>query len=59
MVFTAAICTKDSIILDGQGEHSGEHLTYKRTGSNLLIVGDFLHQGKPVRIEWQMIRRGE
>lgn len=55
MVFAASTCVKSSAIFDGQGDHAGEHLTYKRTGANLLIVGDFLHHGKPVHVEWRMI----
>jgi hypothetical protein len=29
-------------------------LTYKRSGEALLIVGDFLHHGKPDHEEWHM-----
>jgi len=55
MVFTASSCNGTSAVFDGQDGHTGEHLTYTRSGETLLIVGDFLHQGKPVREEWHMI----
>ncbi len=55
MVFTASSCDGASVVFDGQGDHVGEHLTYKRSGETLLIVGDFLHHGKPDREEWHMI----
>jgi Domain of unknown function (DUF6265) len=55
MVFTAASCDGTSAEFDGQGDHTGERLIYKRTGDALLIVGEFLHQGKPDHEEWHMI----
>jgi hypothetical protein len=55
MIFAASDCAESSAVFDGQGEHAGEHLTYKRTGGNLLIVGDFLHHGKPDHEEWHMV----
>jgi hypothetical protein len=59
MVFTASGCSAHSVIFDGQGDHAGEHLTYRRTGKNLLIVGDFLHHGTPDHEEWHMTRAGD
>jgi Domain of unknown function (DUF6265) len=56
MVFRAALCDRNSAVFDGQGDHVGEHLTYKRTADQLLIVGDFLHHGTPDHEEWHMIR---
>ena len=55
MVFAASNCDGTSAVFDGQDDHVGEHLTYKRSGENLLIVGDFLHHGKPDHEEWHMI----
>jgi len=55
MIFTAVSCDGESAIFDGQGDHVGEHLTYKRTPEGLTIIGDFLHHGKPSRVEWKMI----
>jgi hypothetical protein len=55
MLFAAADCAENSAIFDGQGDHAGEHLTYKRSGTTLLIVGDFLHHGKPDHEEWHMV----
>jgi len=59
MVFTASSCDRYSVIFDGQGAHVGEHLTYRRSGSALLIIGDFLHHGTPAREEWHMVRAGD
>jgi hypothetical protein len=59
MVFTVASCSGTSVVFDGQGSHIGEHLTYTRTDENLLIVGDFLHNGTAIRAEWRMIRAGD
>jgi hypothetical protein len=42
-----------------QGDHAGEHLTYKRSGDSLLIIGDFLHHGTPSHMEWRMSRAGD
>jgi Domain of unknown function (DUF6265) len=55
MVFAAASCDGTSAVFDGQDDHAGEHLLYQRSGENLLIVGDFLHHGKPDHEEWHMI----
>jgi hypothetical protein len=55
VVFTASSCTGTSAVFDGQDDHAGEHLTYKRSGETLLIVGDFLHHGKPDHEEWHMV----
>jgi hypothetical protein len=59
MVFTAVNCDASSAVFDGQGDHAGEHITYKRTGDSLLIIGDFLHHGTPSRMEWRMTRAGD
>jgi hypothetical protein len=59
MVFTAVNCDASSAVFDGQGDHAGEHLTYKRSSDSLLIIGDFLHHGTPSRMEWRMIRAGD
>ena len=50
--FTAVNCDASSAVFDGRGDHAGEHLTYKRSGDSLLIIGDFLHHGTPSRMEW-------
>jgi Domain of unknown function (DUF6265) len=55
MVFIASNCDGTSAVFDGQDNHVGEHLTYKRTGDTLFIVGDFLHHGKPDHEEWRMV----
>ena len=58
MVFTVSSCARDSVVFDGQVDHIGEHLTYRRTGKSLLIVGDFIHHGTPDHEEWHMTRAG-
>jgi len=59
MVFTASSCVAYSVIFDGQSDHAGEHLTYRRSGDKLLIMGDFIHHGIAQHEEWQMIRAGD
>lgn len=56
MVFAAVDCDASSAVFDGQGDHAGEHLTYKRSGDSLIIIGDFLHRGVASRMEWRMTR---
>jgi hypothetical protein len=58
MVFRVASCAHESVIFDGQGDYLGEHLTYRRTGKSLLIIGDFIHHGTPDHEEWHMTRAG-
>jgi hypothetical protein len=55
MIFTASNCRGTSAVFDGQEDHTGEHLTYKRSGETLLILGDFLHHGKRDHEEWHMV----
>jgi hypothetical protein len=43
----ASSCEPNSAIFDGQGDHIGERLTYKRSGDSLLIMGEFLQPGTP------------
>lgn len=38
--FTAVNCDASSAVFDGRGDHAGEHLTYKRSGDSLLIIGE-------------------
>jgi hypothetical protein len=59
MVFAAVDCAATSAVFDGQGDHAGEHLTYKRSGNSLIIIGDFLHHGVASRMEWHMTRAGD
>jgi len=58
MVFSAANCNRNTVVFDGQGDHAGEHMTYRRSGESLLIIGDFLHHGTPDHEEWQMVLAG-
>jgi hypothetical protein len=51
MIFVASKCGDDSVVLDGTGPQAGEHFTYTRDGDSLTFVGNFLHDGKPVRAE--------
>ena len=54
MVFALERCDGQYAVFDGTGAREGEHITYRRTTEGLTFVGDFLHQGKPVRVEVQM-----
>jgi hypothetical protein len=56
MVFKASSCDSNSVIFDGQGNHDGEHMTYRRVGDKLTILADFVHRGIPDHEEWHMIR---
>jgi Domain of unknown function (DUF6265) len=58
MVFTASSCMQNAAVFDGQGDHTGEHMAYRRSGDMLSITADFLHHGTPDHQEWQMIRAG-
>jgi Domain of unknown function (DUF6265) len=51
MVFVASNCSDTSVVLDGTGPQTGEHFTYTRDGDTLKFIGDFIHDGKPVRAE--------
>ena len=51
MVFVGSNCGANSVVLDGTGPQTGEHFTYSRDGDTLKFVGDFIHDGKPVRAE--------
>jgi hypothetical protein len=55
MVFTASSCEPNGVIFDGQGDHAGEHMSYRRSGNKLTILGDFLHHGTPDHEEWHMV----
>jgi hypothetical protein len=59
MLFKAASCGATSAVFDGQGDHTGEHLTYERKGDALHIIGDFIHHGTPSRVEWRMVKTGD
>jgi hypothetical protein len=59
MVFTATECGQQTVSFAGQGEHTGEHMSYTRKGEELHIVADFLHQGKSVHVEWHMLKGGD
>ena len=58
MVFQLSSCDRDTANFEGQGDHAGERMSYRRSGKKLLIVADFLHHGTPDHEEWQMIRAG-
>lgn len=51
MIFVASKCDDTSVVLDGTGPQAGEHFTYTRDHDTLKFVGDFIHDGKPVRAE--------
>jgi hypothetical protein len=51
MTFTSASCVENKVVFDGQGDRTGEHITYIKSGDKLTFLGDFLHQGQPVHVE--------
>jgi hypothetical protein len=59
MTFLGKSCEGGAIVLDGQGPRAGEHISYRRDGDKLSFVGDFLHDGKPVRAEATFTRAGD
>jgi hypothetical protein len=56
MVFIASSCERNGVVFDGQGDHAGERMSYRRSGNKLTIVADFLHHGTPDHEEWHMVR---
>jgi hypothetical protein len=50
MTFVAASCGPRAVTFDGEADHAGEHITYRRAGSVLTFTGDFLHDGKAVQV---------
>jgi uncharacterized protein DUF6265 len=50
MTFALAGCGANQAVFDGQADHAGEHITYRRAGDTLTFTGDFLHQGKPAQV---------
>ena len=59
MVFAVARCDASTVVFDGQGPQAGEHMTYHRAGGRLDFVGDFIHQGQPLRVELTFTRAGD
>jgi hypothetical protein len=59
MAFVADRCDPNSMSLAGQGSRTGERLTYTRDGDSLKFVGDFIHEGKPIRAEETFERMGD
>jgi hypothetical protein len=59
MVFLLAECDQQRAVFDGLAAQAGEHMTYHRNGDRLTFVGDFLHQGQPIRVEVTMQRAPE
>jgi len=54
MVFMLSACDAHSAVFSGVDSHAGERLTYTQSGDQLTIVGDFLHQGNPFRVEFHL-----
>jgi len=59
MVFIASSCARGAVVFDGRGDRAGEHLTYRRDGASLSIVGEFLRHGAAHREQWHMILSGD
>jgi hypothetical protein len=58
MTFVAASCGPMTVTFDGEADHAGEHISYRRAGEALTFTGDFLHAGKPVEVVIKFDRAG-
>jgi len=58
MIFRLARCDASSVVFDGTGEKTGEHITYRRLGDRLEFTGDFLRKGAPFQVVLQMQKSG-
>jgi hypothetical protein len=58
MVFALSGCDGTSAVFEGRGTQAGERITYRRSGDALDFLGEFIHQGKPVRAEVKFSRGG-
>jgi len=56
MVFALTACEEHSAVFSGLESHAGERLTYTRSDKRLTIVGDFIHNGNPLRLEFHLER---
>lgn len=59
MVFALTACDEQSAVFSGTESHLGERLTYSRAGDRLTIVGDFIHNGNPLRVEFHLQRASD
>jgi hypothetical protein len=59
MSFAATDCGRNTIDLAGEGDHVGERIRYRLDGDTLMFTGDFLHQGKPVKVVITFYRERE
>ncbi|MBB6252578.1 DUF6265 family protein [Nitrospirillum iridis] len=59
VTFVATRCGPGDVAFEGQGAHAGERITYARTKDRLSFVGEFLHKGKPHRVDLEMSRTGD
>lgn len=59
VVFVATECVLGRVRFTGQGAQAGEAITYSREKDRLSFVGDFIHKGKPHRIDLEMVRAGD
>ena len=59
MRFRLASCDGASAVFEGLGDKAGERITYRRSGEELVFIGDFLRQGKPFKVELHMQRAAQ
>ncbi|MDG3440502.1 DUF6265 family protein [Nitrospirillum amazonense] len=59
VTFTATRCGPGDVVFEGVGGHAGERITYARTKDRLSFVGEFIHKGKPHRVDLEMSRTGD
>jgi hypothetical protein len=59
MLFALTHCGPNTATFEGRGERQGESLIYRREGAGkLVIVGEFLHEGKPDHKEFTLFKVG-
>ncbi|TWB22654.1 hypothetical protein FBZ89_103280 [Nitrospirillum amazonense] len=59
VTFVASQCSLQTVVFQGQGTNTGERITYARTKDRLSFVGEFIHKGKPHRVDLEMSRSGD
>jgi hypothetical protein len=59
VTFVASRCGPGDVVFEGVGPHAGERITYARTKDRLSFVGEFIHKGKPHRVDLEMSRAGD
>lgn len=51
MTFALASCGSNIAVFEGEGNKTGERMTYQRNADQLSFTGDFLRDGEPFRVK--------